>query len=387
MGKSIVVCCDGTGNEVEGNLSNVLKLFRISQKNAGQRLFYSPGIGTVGSADNWTRLKQDTKSVFELATGYELDNDILAAYRFISEQFEADDEIFLFGFSRGAYTVRALGGLIHMVGLLPPDQLNVANYGLTAYKRSSAANDFSIAWNFSRVIGGRQVTIKFIGVWDTVASVLVPRRDRVIPTLLTLPYTRTNPSVQVFRHAMAIDERRRMFRLNRWVDPQSFVANPFDPVAPRVDQDVKQVWFAGSHSDVGGGYPETQSGLSKYPLAWMIDEAVTHGLKINTAMRNNLVFGQPRAGGKNVYVAPNARAEVHPSLTPAWRAVEYFPKSMKWNEWPRPNMFGWYIPNGEPRRIEDATVKPRIHKSVIERKTAMPDYNPTNFPVDFDVEG
>ncbi len=387
MSKNIIVCCDGTGNEVEGNLSNVLKLFRISQKNADQRLFYSPGIGTIGTADNWTRLKQDTRSVFELATGYGLDNDILAAYRFISQQYEVSDQIFLFGFSRGAYTVRALGGFIHMVGLLPPDQLNVANYGLTAYKRSSEANDFSIAWNFSRVIGGRRVTIKFIGVWDTVASVLVPRPDRVIPTLLTLPYTRTNPSVQIFRHATAIDERRRMFRLNRWINPQPFVANPFDPAAPKVDQDIKQVWFAGSHSDVGGGYPETQSGLSKYPLAWMIDEAIAHGLKINAAMRNNLVLGEPRAGGKNVYVAPNACADVHPSLTPAWRAIEYFPKSMKWNEWPRPNLFGWYIPNGEPRRIEDATVKPRIHKSVVERKTAMPVYNPINFPMSFDVEG
>jgi uncharacterized protein (DUF2235 family) len=264
VGKNIVVCCDGTGNEVEGNLSNVLKLFRIAQKNEAQRLFYSPGIGTIGSADNWTRLKQNTKSFFELATGYGLDTEITDAYQFISQEFESGDEVFLFGFSRGAYTARALAGFIHMVGLLSPDQLNLANYALTAYKRSSEANDFSIAWNFSRVVGGRTATIKFIGVWDTVASVLVPRADRVIPSLLTLPYTRTNRSVEVFRHAMAIDERRRMFRLNRWVDPQPFVANPFDLAAPKVDQDIKQVWFAGSHSDVGGGYPETESGLSKY---------------------------------------------------------------------------------------------------------------------------
>jgi Uncharacterized alpha/beta hydrolase domain (DUF2235) len=112
MSKNIVVCCDGTGNEVEGNLSNVLKLFRIAQKNAAQRLFYSPGIGTIGSADNWTKLKQNTKSVFELATGYGLDGEILTAYQFICRQFEADDSLFLFGFSRGAYTARALWLLI-----------------------------------------------------------------------------------------------------------------------------------------------------------------------------------------------------------------------------------------------------------------------------------
>ncbi|WP_319797353.1 DUF2235 domain-containing protein [Nitrobacter sp.] len=103
MSKNIVVCCDGTGNEVEGNLSNVLKLFRITQKNEQQRVYYNPGIGTIGSHDAWMRLKQNTKAVFGLATGYGLDDDILGAYRFIAEQYEKDDSIFLFGFSRGAY--------------------------------------------------------------------------------------------------------------------------------------------------------------------------------------------------------------------------------------------------------------------------------------------
>jgi uncharacterized protein (DUF2235 family) len=315
MVKNIVVCCDGTGNEVDGNLSNVLKLFRIARKNEGQRVYYSPGIGTIGSADNWARFKQNAKSIFELATGYGLDAEMLGAYRFICEQYEDDTAIFLFGFSRGAYTARALAGFIHMVGLLPVDQLNVSNYGLTAYKKSSEANDFNIAWNFSRVVGARRATIKFVGVWDTVASVLVPRPDRVVPTLLALPYTRTNPSVEVFRQAMAIDERRRMFRLNRWTEPQPFVANPFGSAASKVAQDIKQVWFAGSHSDVGGGYPEIQSGLSKFPLAWMVDEAIEYGLRVTVAMRNNLVLGQPRVGGKNVYVAPDALAQLHPSLT------------------------------------------------------------------------
>jgi uncharacterized protein (DUF2235 family) len=383
MGKNIVVCCDGTGNEVEGNLSNVLKLFRIAQKNDHQRVYYSAGIGTIGSDDNWTRLKQDTKSVFSLATGYGLDQEILGAYQFICEEFEDNDAIYLFGFSRGAYTVRALGGFVHMLGLLPRDQLNVANYALTAYKRSSKANDFSIAWNFSRVIGSRPTTIKFVGVWDTVASILVPRSDRVVPTLQTLPYTRTNKSVEVFRHAMAIDERRRMFRLNRWIEPQPFVANPFDTAAPERAQDIKQVWFAGVHADIGGGYPEPESGLSKFPLAWMIDEAVAHGLKIGVAMRNNLVLGQPRARGKNTYVAPNALGKLHNSLTPLWRPLEWFPKSMKWNEWPRPNFLGYYIPDAEPRPIADAQVKPRVHISAIERKQTLPGYDPPNFPTDF----
>ena len=297
-----------------------------------------------------------------------------------------EDNIYLFGFSRGAYTVRVLAGFIHMVGLLRRDQLNIANYALTAYKRSSHANNFSIAWNFSKVIGGRRTTIKFVGVWDTVASILVLRPDRLVPALQTSPYTRTNKSVEVFRHAMAIDERRRMFRLNRWIEPQPFVANPFDPAAVETEQDVRQVWFAGAHGDIGGGYPESQSGLSKFPLAWMIDEAVAHGLKINVAMRNNLVLGQPRIGGKNVYVAPDCRAPLHDSLTPLWRPLEWFPKSMQWNEWPRPSFLNYYIPNAEPRHIADAQVKPRIHASAFERKETLPDYNPPSFPSDFVCE-
>jgi uncharacterized protein (DUF2235 family) len=386
MSKNIVVCCDGTGNEVEGNLSNVLKLFRITQKNADQRVYYTPGIGTIGSRDPWSRLKQNTKAVFGLATGYGLDNDILGAYRFLCDHYEKDDDIFLFGFSRGAYTVRALGGFIHMVGLLPVAQLNIANYALSSYKRASEDDNLSIAWNFSRIAGGRRVTIKFIGVWDTVATVIVPRRDRLIPMLQTLPYTRKNPSVQVFRHAMSIDERRRMFRLNRWTVPQPFVANPFDKAGIPQEQAIKQAWFAGVHADVGGGYPEAQSGLSKFPLDWMIEEAKAHGLKINVAMRNHIVRGHPREGGRNVYVKPDPAGKLHKSLTWQWRPLEWIPKSTKWQEWKRWRLLGCYIPNGEPRKIEDPIQTPIIHESVRERMTTIPAYKPVNFPTSYNVE-
>jgi uncharacterized protein (DUF2235 family) len=199
MPKNIVIFCDGTGNEVEGNLSNVLKLYRIAQRNEGQRVYYDPGIGTLGQQDEWSRFKQNAKGVFGLTTGYGLDDNVLDAYRFLAHNFQAEDDIYLFGFSRGAYTVRVLAGFLHLIGLLHPDQLNIDGYALTAYKRASKQEDFSIAWHFQRITGTRAVTIKFLGVWDTVASVLVPRKDRLyVPTLLTLPYTRTNPSVRIF---------------------------------------------------------------------------------------------------------------------------------------------------------------------------------------------
>jgi uncharacterized protein (DUF2235 family) len=388
MPKNIVICCDGTGNQVEGNLSNVLKLFQIVIRDATQRVRYQPGIGTIGTDDAWTRLKQNTKAVFELATGYGLDDEILGAYKFLAEQYEDGDDIFLFGFSRGSYTVRALAAFIHMVGLLHPDQLNISDYALTSYKQSGADGNFQLAWNFGRITGARQITIKFIGVWDTVASLIVPRWDRLIPipTLQTLPYTATNPSVEIFRQAMAIDERRRLFRLNRWHQPQDFIADPFNVPPPKIAQDIKQVWFAGVHSDVGGGYPERESGLSKFPLAWLIDEATPKGLRINTALRDHLVFGKTYLNSKHQYVPPCATAELHQSLTWAWKLLEWIPKRTKYEEWPDRTKFdGFYIPCGEPRLIENP-VLPRLHQSVLLRKELMPDYKPINFPAQYDVE-
>lgn len=112
-------------------------------------------------------------------------------------------------------------------------------------------------------MGARFPTIHFVGVWDTVASVLVPRSDRIwIPSLETLPYTETNPSVRTFRHALAADERRRMFRVARWHEPQPFVPNRLRPDAIEA-LDIEQRWFPGVHSDIGGGYREDESGLSK----------------------------------------------------------------------------------------------------------------------------
>ena len=87
-----------------------------------------------------------------------------------------------------------------------------------------------------------------------------------------------NPSVQTFRQAISIDERRCMFRLKKWDDPQTYKHNRFND-AHAEPQDILQVWFAGVHADIGGGYPEKQSGLSKYPLLWMIDEATKCGCR------------------------------------------------------------------------------------------------------------
>ncbi|ESX08530.1 MULTISPECIES: DUF2235 domain-containing protein [unclassified Mesorhizobium] len=376
MKKNIVICCDGTGNEVAGYLSNVLKLFRIAKKNDEQIVYYNPGVGTIGLSSEWNNVLQNAKGVFGLATGYGLDDNIMDAYRFVCQRYEDGDSLFLFGFSRGSYTVRALAGLIHMAGLLRPEQLNVATYALTAYKRASEQNNLHLAWDFGRIMGTRHATIHFLGVWDTVASMIVPRRDRFyLPSLRTLPFTRNNPSVRCFRQAVAIDERRRMFRLNRWEPGQSYVPVPFADPPSDVPQDVLQMAFAGVHSDIGGGYPESESGLSKFPLAWLADEAISQGLLVNAAMYDHLVNGKALTSGKHAYVAPDATAELHNSLTWGWWILELLPKSVKWREWKRRSLFRLYLPWAEPRRLPDDL---HIHPSVEERHDRLTSYRPVN---------
>ena len=242
--RNIIICCDGTGNEISENISNVLKLYRCLRKTEKtqprQLVYYDPGVGTLARPAAWNKFKQDFGAIWGLATGYGLDDNVLAAYSFLAHNWQKDDQIYLFGFSRGAYTVRVLAGLIHKIGLITPEQVNLAGSGLIAYKQFSsdeapklraqlkpgtdagAAEDaappspFDNAAQFARITSSRWPTIRFVGVWDTVASVIVPRPDRFYwPSLEELAWTLQNPSVQTFRQAISIDERRCMFRLKK----------------------------------------------------------------------------------------------------------------------------------------------------------------------------
>ena len=407
--RNIIILCDGTGNEISENISNVLKLYRCLRKTEKteprQLVYYDPGVGTLARPDPWHKLKQDFNTILGLATGYGLDDNVLAAYDFLARNYQHGDQVYLFGFSRGAYTVRVLAGLIHKIGLITPEQINLAGSGLIAYKQFSsdeapklrarfksavevaAGEDavqtaFDNAAQFARITSSRWPTIRFVGVWDTVASVIVPRADRFYwPSLEELAFTLVNPSVQTFRQAISIDERRCMFRLKKWDDPQTYKHNRFND-AHAEPQDILQVWFAGVHADIGGGYPEKESGLSKYPLLWMIDEATKCGLQVNQATVNQLAWGVQRKGSPYSYVVPDVRGDLHTSLSGAWWILEYLPKSAKYREWPeRQVYFGWYIPDGEPRLIPDGAV---IHESALLRMDALPAYRPVNLPKQYE---
>jgi uncharacterized protein (DUF2235 family) len=407
--KKLVVCCDGTGNEVSENISNVLKFYRALRKTEKttprQVVFYDPGPGTLARPDPWVKFRQDAVTVLGLATGYGLDENILNAYRFLIKNHEEGDPIYLFGFSRGAYTVRVLAALIHKVGLLFPQQLNLADAALAAYKQSieldsviredDADNETDVsslrqddrATQFARIVTVKWPTIHFLGAWDTVASVIVPRPDRFYTfSFQELPHTRRNPSVRTFRHAIALDERRRMFRLHTWNPKQVFMSNRFSKTNNSFEQDIKEVWFSGVHADIGGGYPELESALSKYPLLWMIGEAEEKGLKFNAQSVNQLAFGIQREGSPFSYVNPNYEVEndAHNSLSLAWKPLEYLPKSDRYKEWMRLKSFaGHYIPRAEPRPVPNNAW---IHESVLLRKEKLPSYQPINLPPAYDAE-
>ncbi|MFK4387153.1 DUF2235 domain-containing protein [Bradyrhizobium sp. USDA 223] len=401
--KNLVICCDWINSERGDNISNVLKFYHCLRKNESntvqQLVYYDSGVGAPGPAGSvWVRLRENFQSTLGLATGYRFDDSVLSAYEFLIRNYQEGDHIYLFGFSRGAYSVRTLAGLIHAVGLLSPEQANFMSSRLIAYKQCSAfePRDFpGIAKAQNGValetIGydnltylttfwpTRWPTIRMIGAWDTIANVVIPRPDRFFfPSLEELAYTKRNPSVQTFRQAISIDERRCMFRLKEWDDSQIFVRDRFAQFEKLEPQDSLQVWFAGAHADIGGGYSEAESALSKYSLLWMIEEAAKCGLSFDPQVVNQLAWGIPTEGSPFKHTPPDFAGPLHDSMTAVWRLLEFVPKSAKYQEWPeRRSILGFYIPDCEPRVIPEGAI---VHESVVRRMDRLSSYRPINLP-------
>lgn len=313
MSRNIVICCDGTSNQFAPCNTNVVKLCRLLTKDpAKQAIYYHPGLGTrepLGFKPAWRRAIARTVG---LAFGYGIKQDVAELYQFVMNQWQPGDRLYLFGFSRGAYTVRALAAMIHLYGLAMPGNQELIPYAVRLFwsmrgqaneDETRAAARFTLAAQFRQTLSVEPAPIHFLGVWDTVSSV------GWIGSPISLPYTRRNPSVAIARHAVAIDERRAFFRTNLLES------------AP--GQDVAQVWFPGSHCDVGGGYPETESDLSNITLGWMIAEAQTAGLLFDKDRVEAYFSSGP---GK----LRNPAAPCHDSLTGAWKLAEFAPKRY-WN--------------------------------------------------------
>ena len=287
MAKNLVICSDGTGNTFDSRVTNVTRLVKnlVLDQPERQLVIYDQGVGTTKKREEVTRTSQDeglrileaplsssginpigwVNKTRGLAFGYGLEENIRQMYRVLAEVYEEGDRLFLFGFSRGAFTVRALAGLLHRCHLAQGTGPEIDR----SFERSwelfqpMVADDSAVE---SLRAEHRPCPVHFLGVWDTVKSY-----GGLKPVML--PHLRHNPDVAHVRHALAIEERRAWFKPTTW----GLLDGDEDGAMTRIDkaaygqQDISEVWFTGCHSDVGGGGAETTT--TRVALRWMLAEA------------------------------------------------------------------------------------------------------------------
>ncbi len=299
--RNLVVGCDGTWNDTEEQeKTNVFKLLNgcLSKNHVTH---YEEGVGTA----HWEALPGGIY-------GKGLDRQILGAYRFLRKNLSDskwavnENKVFIFGFSRGAYAARRLVGLISLCGI--PKKSADVQLAWDMYLNNDI-NSIQVLKDTGRLF---DISIEMLGVWDTVKTTLDSDfNDNKLPKCVVAGY-----------HAMAIDEKRKFFPVLKWNS------------TPR----VKQTWFCGVHSDVGGGYKET--GLSDIALEWMVTHAYSHGLRVKKSMMNKL--------------KKDPLGMLHDSFQGVWK------------------------PFGTSMRSVAKTAS--VHKSVKIRQQKVAEYRPVNLP-------
>jgi len=329
--KKIFIFCDGTGNEFidtraskDAN-SNVVKLYTALRVTNNQVAYYHPGVGTMGDPTIRHVIPRFWSKVKGLAFGNGFAANVLDAYRYLMEVYNDGDDIYIFGFSRGAYTARALAGMLHGYGLLCRGNEGHLLYAWNMFhdaledkrvllKRPPHARggksahviqrNFASAQTYSRI-----VKIRFIGLWDTVSSV------GWIYEPLRLLGMAQNPIIQVGRHAVSIDERRAYYRDNLWGPPVGIddPAWPDDLRSQGIQQDLAQVWFPGVHSDIGGSYPQAEAAPANEALRWMIGELQNHDAEL-CQERIDMVLGKPSGDydADKIFTPPPEPRPLHP---------------------------------------------------------------------------
>jgi uncharacterized protein (DUF2235 family) len=253
MSKRIIFCCDGTWDD-SGKNTNVYKFYKATEVSADQVPFYDDGVGSDGNP-----IERLTGAAF----GFGLYQKIKDAYSKISQVYEQGDSVYLFGFSRGAYTARSLAGMIAVCGLPTKAFSNsVVDAAFNAYRASKDDRPALLKdWNATCALFDAKITM--VGVWETVGALGIPSVfGGVDPILYGFLDTNLHPDVQNAYHAVSIDERRSEFPATLWTSQSP-------------GQTVEQVYFAGVHSDVGGSYPDDPDGtaLADVTLTWMMKKA------------------------------------------------------------------------------------------------------------------
>lgn len=289
--KRLVVCCDGTWQSLDNDWpTNVQRIaqFVMPTANNGpdgcdvtQIVYYDSGVGTGDFFDKYTG------GMF----GNGLDVEIRQAYRFLSLNYEDGDEIYLFGFSRGAYTVRSLAGLIYSCGLISRTRISAIKRAMDLYRDSNVKPSDDECVNFRKDCSALQTDdrppILFLGCWDTVGSLGVPDRVPFLPVdhLVNEKYEfhdlELGAHINTARHAVAIDEARDVFDVSNMKKSDR-----------NENQDVLEVWFPGDHGSVGGGERGKRE-LSDCALLWMIEEASAKGLQFDADLTDDFTRPNP----------------------------------------------------------------------------------------------
>jgi uncharacterized protein (DUF2235 family) len=308
--KRIVICADGTWNvrdqvdEKTGHRhpTNVTKLTRavVPRDSHGveQVVFYHEGVGTDGGVSKFT----------EGAFGHGIEDNIRDLYRSIVYNYMPGDELFLFGFSRGAFTVRSLAGFMKFAGLVEKDDDFFVPDLYACYESKQGNGTLAYTKATKRIKGTRPPPpIKMIGVWDTVGALGAPGwlGKAVNPSKYANHDVGLYPQIQHAYHALAIDERRKPFAPNLWSIPDGWTGV------------LEQVWFPGVHCNVGGGY--SPDGLANGALHWMVDKAAALGLQFDQA------YLAPFQAHANSYLADNMDMK-YKLMGPITRAVGAQPK-------------------------------------------------------------
>jgi uncharacterized protein (DUF2235 family) len=360
MAKRIVVCSDGTGNSaIKDRGTNVFKVFEavdlVSHRSdpnlTPQVALYDDGVGT----GNFKPFK-----LLGGAFGWGLSRNVRHLYRELARIYDPGDEIYMFGFSRGAFTVRTLAGFISTCGLVDPKKIEPRNvrglsravsraykayrkcyrpslWRLLAQPTRSEGLEFKKKYSFSE-----EVRIRFIGVWDTVDAVGLPFHladfINAVVYQFKFPDHRLSSIVDHACQALSIDDPRQTFSPQLWDEG--------DTDSKR----ITQVWFAGVHSNVGGGYPK--QGLSLVALDWMLGQSEEQGLRINTAERH---YFRDHANSDDKLYDPRAGLGI---------------------------FYRWKLRN-IAALCRKHSVKPAIHVSALERVAHGTDnYAPGNLPTD-----
>ncbi|MGH7382257.1 MAG: DUF2235 domain-containing protein [Candidatus Methylomirabilales bacterium] len=351
MERNIVICSDGTGNTFDKSVSNVTRLIKLLalDKSQEQIVVYDQGIGT--NARRLDAVKDYHKSIPDkdsliildgpkawrfapvgrlasllgLAIGYGFKANVREMYKILSQLYEGpDDKIYLFGFSRGAFTVRALAGLLYRCGLpgknVGEDEKKFKACFGEAYDlfkpilyepiREKIANKI-LAFRDKYSVRDCTITIHFLGVWDTVKSY-----GGVWPKLL--PHLRHNPHVKIMRHALALNERRSWFNATTWGrldldDKGAALRLTKTELDELKKQGIEEVWFRGCHSDIGGG--DAEANTAKIALRWMLGEAAAARVRLNDDGKMMLKDDDPPGP-----------VEIHESLRGLWWLTEYLPR-------------------------------------------------------------